>query len=233
MSTKAPERPEFACGRHGGGKASWEGCAGRASGVAVSAQVEDARVQHLTLLERGPDRPVQPVLQVQIALPLHDVGEQVAVERGVLGEEVSRSSWPLVVTSWSRRTGRGATSAHCRVDSRPWSGYGFPFPMRLKITRKAYRARGSGRSQGTPPRCPGKGRRAPHSAGYRDRGSLVRVGHAAGGVVSDLRVVPDVRLRWAVGGGRWAVGGGPCAVCRGRHLGIGFLPVNLFPYSGV
>jgi hypothetical protein len=44
-------------------------------------------VEDPALLERGAEGAVQPVLQVEVALPLHDVGEQVAVERGVLVEE--------------------------------------------------------------------------------------------------------------------------------------------------
>src|SRR6266545_2135151 len=52
-----------------------------------SVHLEHACVQHLALLERGADGAVQAVLQVQVALPLHDVREEVAVERGVLGEQ--------------------------------------------------------------------------------------------------------------------------------------------------
>ena len=40
-----------------------------------------------TLLKRRPQGPVQAILEIQLALPLHDVGEQVAVERGLLGKE--------------------------------------------------------------------------------------------------------------------------------------------------
>ena len=46
-----------------------------------------ARVQDVALLEGSTQGPVQAVLQVVLALPLHDVGEQVAVERRVLVEE--------------------------------------------------------------------------------------------------------------------------------------------------
>jgi len=44
-------------------------------------------MQHVALLERGAQRPVQSVLQVEVAAPLHDVREEVAVERGVLVEQ--------------------------------------------------------------------------------------------------------------------------------------------------
>ena len=40
-----------------------------------------------SLLKRGSQRPVQPVLKIEGALPLDDVGEQVAVEGRVLGQE--------------------------------------------------------------------------------------------------------------------------------------------------
>ena len=53
----------------------------------MSVQLEDAGEQYLALLERRPHRAVQAVLQVQVALPLHDVREEVAVEGRVLGEE--------------------------------------------------------------------------------------------------------------------------------------------------
>ena len=48
----------------------------------MHAGVEDA-----ALLEGGAQRAVQPVLEVVLALPLDDVGEQVSVEGGVLVEE--------------------------------------------------------------------------------------------------------------------------------------------------
>lgn len=40
-----------------------------------------------TLLERGAQRPLEPVLQVELAAPRHDVGEEISVERRVLREE--------------------------------------------------------------------------------------------------------------------------------------------------
>ena len=52
-----------------------------------SVQLENTRVKHLALLKCRADRAVQAVLQVQVALPLHDVREEVAVKGGVLREE--------------------------------------------------------------------------------------------------------------------------------------------------
>src|SRR5688572_16306641 len=50
-------------------------------------ELEDAGVQHGALPQGGPYGAVQPVLQVELTVPRHDVSEQVAVERGVLGEQ--------------------------------------------------------------------------------------------------------------------------------------------------
>jgi hypothetical protein len=44
-------------------------------------------VHHVALLQGRPERAVQAVLEVQLAAPLHGVREQVAVERGVVGEQ--------------------------------------------------------------------------------------------------------------------------------------------------
>ena len=44
-------------------------------------------MDHWPLMQRRPESTVQAVLQVQLSLPLHDVGEQVAVERGVFGQQ--------------------------------------------------------------------------------------------------------------------------------------------------
>ena len=51
-----------------------------------------AGVQHLALLEGGPQRAVQAVLEVEVAVPLDDVGEQVAEERRVLVEQRRRAA---------------------------------------------------------------------------------------------------------------------------------------------
>src|ERR1044072_8141521 len=53
----------------------------------ASVEFQNARVQHLALLERRADRAVQPVLQIEVAVPLHDVGEEVPVERRVLRQQ--------------------------------------------------------------------------------------------------------------------------------------------------
>ena len=105
-------------------------------------------MQHLALLERRAHCPVEAVFQIEVTLPFDDMCEEVAIEGRVLGEKCLQVELALVVTNWSSRTGRGATSAHSRVLTRPWSGYGLPFPMRLKITRKAYRPGSSRRSSG-------------------------------------------------------------------------------------
>jgi hypothetical protein len=47
----------------------------------------DAGVQDAALLQGGPERAVQAVLEVEVAPPLDHVGEEVAVERGVLVEQ--------------------------------------------------------------------------------------------------------------------------------------------------
>ena len=44
-------------------------------------------MQSRALLQSGPQGTVEAVLEIQVALPLHDVREEVAVERGVLGEQ--------------------------------------------------------------------------------------------------------------------------------------------------
>jgi hypothetical protein len=44
-------------------------------------------VEHISLLECRAQRAMQAVLEVQLLVPPHDVREQVAVERGVLGEQ--------------------------------------------------------------------------------------------------------------------------------------------------
>ena len=47
------------------------------------------------LLKCGAQRPMQPVLEVQLAFPLHNVSEQVAVERGVGSQERLEVERPL------------------------------------------------------------------------------------------------------------------------------------------
>lgn len=50
-------------------------------------EVEDARVQHRSLLQGGSNGPVQSVLQVQVTLIFDDMGEQVTEEGRVLCEQ--------------------------------------------------------------------------------------------------------------------------------------------------
>lgn len=44
-------------------------------------------MEYSALLQRRPHRTVQPVLEKQLAAPLHHVREQVPVERRVLGQQ--------------------------------------------------------------------------------------------------------------------------------------------------
>src|SRR6478735_7831961 len=88
--------------------------------TACSSERQDAGVQDGALLERGPHGPVQPVLEVEDAVVLHDVGEQVAVERRVLGQqgvEVERAlgRHELVETHLAGRHVRPVLDAHLAV----------------------------------------------------------------------------------------------------------------------
>ena len=64
---------------------------------------------------------MQPVLQVELAVPLDHVREEVAEERGVLVEESGQLEGVLVVISSSSLTCRGGSAAQSRGAS-PWSG---------------------------------------------------------------------------------------------------------------
>jgi len=44
-------------------------------------------MQHRALVQGRPQRPVQAVLEVKLPPPADHVGEQIAVERGVLGQD--------------------------------------------------------------------------------------------------------------------------------------------------
>lgn len=46
-----------------------------------------SRVQHVSLLQGSPQCPVQAVLEIELALPVDDMGKEVAIERGVLVEQ--------------------------------------------------------------------------------------------------------------------------------------------------
>src|SRR5690554_2886599 len=67
---------------------------GRARGR-LMPELEDPRVQQGALLERGPHRAVQAVLEVHRPLPPHDVREQVAVEGRVVREQMVEVEGPL------------------------------------------------------------------------------------------------------------------------------------------
>ena len=62
-------------------------------------------MERLTLVQRCPQGPMQPIFQVEIAAPRDDVGEQIAVEGGILvqqrvqieralgGDQVDQPQW--------------------------------------------------------------------------------------------------------------------------------------------
>jgi len=50
-------------------------------------QLKDADAQHRPLLQRRPQRAVQPVFEVELAVPADHVREQVTVERRVGGQD--------------------------------------------------------------------------------------------------------------------------------------------------
>lgn len=60
----------------------------RRSSAAERVQVEDADMQGVPLLQGCPQCAVQPVFEVDVALPLHRMGEQITVKRGVLVEQL-------------------------------------------------------------------------------------------------------------------------------------------------
>ena len=75
--------------------------------AAVGTSAGDAQhpgVQDVALVERAPQRPVDAVLEVQLALPLDDVGEHVAVVRRVVVEQH--------VQAQGRRRGDQVTQRH-------------------------------------------------------------------------------------------------------------------------
>lgn len=53
----------------------------------AGGDLQDAGVQDRTLVQSRAQRPVQAVLKVEVTAPLDHVGEEVAVERGVLREQ--------------------------------------------------------------------------------------------------------------------------------------------------
>jgi hypothetical protein len=74
-------------------------------------------MEYCSLLQRGPNGPMQPILKEQFAPPLDHVGEQIAVEGGVLGQqrvqvELALGGDELVEPDLPRRDlGPGAGSA--------------------------------------------------------------------------------------------------------------------------
>lgn len=74
------------------------------------------------LLERGAQGAVQAVLEVVASAPEDDVGEEVAVEGGVVGEQVVQVERALGRRQLLGRTARGGTSAQSRGAARPWAG---------------------------------------------------------------------------------------------------------------
>jgi hypothetical protein len=51
-------------------------------------EVEEPGVDDVPVPQCGPHRPVQAVLEIDFAFPLHRVSEQVAVERRILGQQL-------------------------------------------------------------------------------------------------------------------------------------------------
>ena len=96
----------------------------------------DARVQHVPLLKRGAQRAVESVLEVEVAPPSDDVGEQVAEEGRVLveqGRELKRvlGGHQLVEPQRVRRQGRPVPSAQAVLGI--WPPIPNPFENHLAI----------------------------------------------------------------------------------------------------
>src|SRR6266498_384121 len=60
----------------------------RAGSLIQLIQFKDPRVQHKPLVERGAQRPVQAIFQVELPPPADDMGEEVAVERRILSQHL-------------------------------------------------------------------------------------------------------------------------------------------------
>jgi hypothetical protein len=54
--------------------------AGEPTWSSVLLQVKDSGMHGLPLLKGGPQRAMQPILEVELSTPGHDVGKEVAVE---------------------------------------------------------------------------------------------------------------------------------------------------------
>ena len=153
------------------------------------------------LLQRGAQGAVQPVLEVELAAPPHHVGEQVAVEGGVLVEqrvEPQRvlGGHQLVEPHLARREGGPLPWASARA-----AGYGRPSPTRLKITAGSLLTTPGGlvarlRAWPTTPRRPGSRRPEqpsppPSLPGTSFAGPALELG----GLMVDATTLPDVHIR--------------------------------------
>lgn len=73
-------------------------------------------MHRLSLLKGSPQRAMKAVLQIQIAAPGHDVGEKVAIERGILLEQSLEIERPLrrdeLVETHLMRRDRGPLLLH-------------------------------------------------------------------------------------------------------------------------
>ena len=78
----------------------------------------DAGVQDVALLEGGPQRAVQPVLEVEVVAPLDHVREQVAEERGVLVEQGGELQGVLGGHQLLEAHRRGGSAAQSRASGR-------------------------------------------------------------------------------------------------------------------
>ena len=97
-------------------------------------QVEDPHVHGVPVLQRRPQRAVQAVLEVDLAVPLHGVREQVAVEGRVLVEQLVERELALGGGQLVQPDRCAARRWPSRAADRPWSGYGRPSCTALKIT---------------------------------------------------------------------------------------------------
>ena len=78
------------------------------STASLLVEFEHPYVQDRTLLKRSPQRPVQPVLQVQLPVPADHVREQVPVESGIGGQHAMQVQHvlgrdELVQSDWAGR----------------------------------------------------------------------------------------------------------------------------------
>lgn len=76
---------------------SWTGgdSAHETRSTQILLQFQHPGVHRLPLLQSCPERPVQSILEIQLAAPRDDVGEQVAIKRGILFQECLEIERPL------------------------------------------------------------------------------------------------------------------------------------------